>query len=748
MCRPHSVFLALTSALCILYSVFCSAAAEERWAQCGVFHLLPPPELDQPPPTGGEIFVSANSIETLADNVNRLTGDVVVLREFDLLRAEEAFYDANLDRFELFGDVRYWSDEFEFLADSMTTTGNRETGQLLDASFFIVPDHFTGHAARIERQPPTTWLYDSTFTSCDPDKPDWLLRGTEIKLDQATGRGLAKHMRLYFKGIPIFYFPALSFPIDERRKSGFLYPEIGDSNSHGFELATPYYWNIAPNADATLTPHYMSRRGLKLDTEWRHLNHWSINQLDTEYLDDERFGETRSLVRLFHNGKLGRHWRTRINATSVSDELYFENFGGDLAGSSITHLPRDASLTGSWQHWTFTTRWFNYQTLDETIPPASQPYDLLPEVTLKGLYPEFWGGFDFELDSYFTRFDQTDRVTGGRFNVVPTLSRPMGGLAWFVVPSLSMDHATYNLENLSDPLAETSPSRTVPVFSLDNGLFFERHFGDNHRFMQTLEPRLFYLRVPFRDQSDIPVFDTSLPDFNFMQLFSENRFIGADRIGDADQVTLSLTTRFLNRFTGKEFLRASLGQIRYLEDREVTLPGGTTDVRDRSNLIGEINANLGDYWSSSFMGEWNPETEEVGKKLFRLRYNRAGSNIVNLSYRFREREQLEQADASFAWQFSPKWSLTGRWNQSLQDEVNLEKFLGVVYENCCYAVRLVFREYLTGAGELNGVLNNDQYQYNEAVFIQLSLKGLAGIGSDPAQLLERGIPGYRDRFTE
>lgn len=735
----NSVFCVLTSVFYVLYSAFYPVAAQEeetRWAQCNVFHLLPPSDHNQPLPTGGEIFVSANSIETLADNVSRLTGDVIVLREFDRLQAERALYDADRDRFELFGDVRYWSDEFEFIADSITATGNQEAGQLQNARFLIIPSHLTGQAERIERQPSITRLYDTTYSTCDPDKPDWLLRASQIKLDHASGQGLAKHMRLHFKGIPVFYFPALTFPIDDRRKSGFLYPEIGDSNSHGFELAAPYYWNIAPNVDATLMPHYMGRRGLKLDTEWRYLNSWSMNQLDTEYLDDDRFGETRYLARLSHSGKLGEHWRTRINATSVSDGLYFENFGGDLYGSSITHLPRDASLTGNWQHWTFSTRWLNYQTLDETIPPSSQPYGLLPELTLKGLYPEFWGGFDFELDGVLTEFDQTNRITGSRLNVTPTLSRPMGGLAWFVVPSLSVNHASYNLENLptSAPQgAETSPARTVPILSMDSGLFFERYFGNNGRLIQTLEPRLFYLRVPFRDQSAIPVFDTRLPDFNFMQLFSENRFLGADRIGDANQITLSITTRFLSRDSGTEFLRASLGQIHYLEDRDVTLPGGTPDVRDRSNLIGEVNANLTEHWNTSLMAEWNPDAGEAEKKLFRLRYNRNSRYIANLSYRFREQEQLEQADVSFAWQFSPKWSLTGRWNQSLQDEVNLEKFLGVVYENCCYAVRLVFREYLT----------RDE-QYNDAIFIQLSLKGLAGVGSNPRQLLERGIPGYRD----
>lgn len=739
----RSAFFILTSAFCLFYSVFCSAEGEDRWGQCGVFHLLPPPDADRSPPTGGEIFVGANSIETREGNVSELRGDVVVQREFDRLQAERAFYDADLDRFELFGDVRYWSDEFEFLADSITTTGNRETGQLQNARFFIVPDHLSGRAERIVREENITRLYDSTYSTCDPDDPDWLMRAAEIRLDHASGQGLAKHMSLRFKNIPIFYFPVLSFPIDERRKSGFLYPEIGDSNSHGFELATPYYWNIAPNMDATLTPHYMSRRGLKLDTEWRYLNRWSMNQLDTEYLDDDRFGEARYLARLTHGGNLGEHWRTRINATTVSDDLYFDNFGGDLYGSSITHLPRDASLTGNWQHWTFSTRWLNYQTLDETIPSASRPYGLEPELALKGLYPEFWGGFDFELDGAFTDFERTNRVTGSRFNITPTLSRPMGGLAWFVVPSLSVNHAAYNLEEPSGTAlpAETAPTRTVPIFSLDSGLFFERYFGDDSRLVQTLEPRLFYLRVPFRDQSDIPVFDTSLPDFNFMQLFAPNRFLGADRIGDANQATLSLTTRFLSRYSGKEYLRASIGQIRYLEDRDVSLPGQTPDIRGRSNLIGEINANLGDYWSSSLMTEWNPETEEADKKLFRLRYNRAGRYVANLSYRFREKEQLEQADASFAWEVSPQWSLMGRWNQSLQDEVNLEKFVGAVYENCCFAVRLVSRRYLTRDEATPG---DEQPHYNRGFFIQLSLKGLAGIGSDPGQLLERGIPGYRD----
>jgi LPS-assembly protein len=713
-----------------------AAPEEDRWHLCPPLNLLPPPDTAQALPSDGEIFAHADNIESLGNNISKLSGDVMIIREQDRFGAGQAIYDSGLGRFELSGDVAYWSEQFEFRAESMTADEGSELGDIRGARFLFTPNRLSGRADSITRKgTASTLLKNSSYTTCDPDKPDWLLRAKEITLNHDSGQGLAKHMSLRFKDVPFFYFPVISFPIDDRRKSGFLYPNIGNSNSHGAEIVAPYYWNIAPQVDATITPHQMSRRGVKLDTEWRYLNRWSRNQLDAEYLDDEVYGDRRSLFRLTHKGQFTDNWRTYIDASAVSDADYFDSFGGNLYDSSINALPRDASLTGDWQHWSFKTRLLTYQTLDDTVPAATRPYRLHPELSLNGLYPDVWAGFDFEMRNSYTQFEQTDRPSVNRFDITPRLSRPMGNLGWFVIPAVSINHASYRVDSTVDPDDPDSPNRTTPIFSLDSGLFFERFIGKQQRFLQTLEPRIFYLYSPFRDQNDIPIFDTSLPDFNFAQLFAENRFLGADRIGDADQYTASLTTRFLSRDSGREFLRAGLGRIFYNQDREVTLPGGQVDTRETSNLIGEISASPSKRWNTSLMAEWDSETGNADKKLFRVRYNRDNRHIANIGYRFREAEQLEQAEASFSWAVSQRWSLAGRWNHSLQDEVNLEKFLGVVYESCCYAIRIVAREYMTGEDRMN-----------DSIYIQLSLKGLGGVGSDPRQTLERGIPGYRDSF--
>ncbi len=712
-----------------------STAEPGRWALCKTFNLLPPLIDTGTTPTGGEIFADADSIESAGDNITKLYGDVLIARELDQLQADSAIYFQTDNRFDLNGNIRYRSKSFESTAQSMTLYNNSDRSEMYQAYFFMPQEHGNGYAKSITRDGDITQLYNASYSTCDPKQQDWQFRAKQITLNHDTGRGLAKNMSLRFKKVPFFYLPVLSFPIDDRRKSGFLMQGsgIGNSDEHGFELIAPYYWNIAPQADATLTSHFMRRRGLKLDTEWRYLSERSTNQLDTEFLDDDLFGDSRSLVRFNHQGSLSAHWQTRLNGTSVSDKDYLEDFGGNLSTSSITHLPRRAQLIGNWQHWRFNSQLLTYQTVDETIPDSSRPYRLLPSLTLNGLYPEIIAGLDFQLGTTLTQFDQNDRVTGNRFDLLPRISRPFGGISWFATPSLSLRYTQYELDNLANPDDPTDISRTVPTLSLDTGLFFERRFG-NQKYLQTLEPRLYYLRVPFRNQDDIPIFDTSLPAFNFAQLFTENRFVGTDRVGDADQVSFSLSSRILRNQTGEEFFKASIGQIYYRDDRQITLSGSQADTEDRSDIIGELKFAFAGHWSTSATVEWNPEREETDKEIFRLRYNRDNDHIVNLQYRFRDQD-LEQTDLSFNWRVTRRWSMAGRWNRSLQDEVDLEKFLGIAYESCCFAIRIVAREYLVNDSE-----------FNQGIQIQLSLKGLTGIGDNIGELLEQGILGYIDSY--
>ncbi|HEY3488205.1 MAG TPA: LPS assembly protein LptD [Gammaproteobacteria bacterium] len=717
------------------FTVKAHAQNEDPWLLCSDLRLVTNPAIKGD--GTGLTFADADSVESLDKNISRLSGNVSILQGSEELFADQALFDRSQQRFELTGNVGYRSPEMELAGAHMLAYGNSDILEISDARFYFPAQHAGGYAHQIAHGTDNITVLDkASYTTCDPADPDWEFRARRITLDHTQGQGYARSMSVRFKNMPIFYFPILSFPIDDRRKSGFLLPSIGDSDKHGFELAVPYYWNIAPQADATLTPQQMARRGIKLDSEWRYLNRWSTNELRLEYLDDELFGEPRDLDNLRHNGAFGNGWHTMINYTKVSDNDYFDDFGSNLSGSSLTHLKQELLVKRIGPHWEFSARTLDFQTIDETIPAVDHPYRLEPSLQLQGNYPQLGEYVDFSLTGSLVEFEHDLRTTGQRFDMRPRIAFPFGSGGWYLTPALSARHTAYRLDDTALPADNREINRSVPTFSLDSGLIFERSLGGlESGLLQTLEPRMFLLKTPFREQADIPVFDTGLPDFSFAQLFSENRFVGADRVGDAEQAAIALSTGIMRRNNGDEILRAGIGRVFYNAERRVTLPGQPPETEDVSGLLAEIKAALSSYWSTSLAVEWNSERDTADKELFRLRYQGDNRHIFNLAYRSRAAEDLEQGDLSFSWPLSDRWSAIGRWNRSLNDDIDLEQFAGLQYESCCYAVRIVAREYLT----------EDQMQ-NSAIFFQLSLKGLTKIGDNTDELLERGILGYKNSY--
>ncbi|HEX5056997.1 MAG TPA: LPS assembly protein LptD [Gammaproteobacteria bacterium] len=745
--KPESVLHTLAPGFCLLASSLLTFTAltgpalaqNGGGSEPGQWRFCPDPRLVTESSihgadASGRIFADADRIETLNANASRLSGNVAILRGVEELFADEALYDRAQQRFELTGNVRYRSPQMELTGESLLSYGEAATVKIENAEFYFPAQHAAGSADKIERDGVVTTLIDTHYSTCDRAEPDWEFRARRITLDQAKGQGFSRDMKLYFKDVPIFYFPVLSFPIDDRRKSGFLLPRIGDSDKHGFELETPYYWNIAPQADATLTPHQMTRRGVKLDTEWRYLNRWSMNELKLEYLDDDRFGGARDLEFFQHGGSFGDGWYSTVDYNAVSDNDYLDDFGSNLSGSSLTHLRQEARLRKVWDYWEFRGRVLEFQTIDETLAPENRPYRLNPALELQGDQP-LGDHVKFSLAAGATDFEHDLLVAGQRFDIRPRLALSYGGSGWHLIPALSARHTAYHLEDPAVPGNDREIDRDVPTFSLDSGLVFERSLGTEGRLRQTLEPRLFLLKTPFREQDDIPVFDTRLPDFSFAQLFSENRFVGADRVGDAEQASIALTSSLLRRDNGEELLRAGIGRIYYNQDRRVTLPGQAPERQEKSGLLAEIGTDFSRRWSGSVTVEWNSERGETDKELVSLRYRRDNRHIFNLAYRSRAAEDLEQSDMSFSWPVSDRWSAVGRWNHSLNDDIDLERFAGLQYESCCYAIRIVAREYLT-----------ETQAQNSAVFFQLSLKGLGGIGDNMDELLERSITGYRNPY--
>lgn len=597
----------------------------------------------------------------------------------------------------------------------------------------------TGNAEFMEGLPNGDFsLEQATYSTCPPEDRSWYVRAESLKLYPDKGMGTARKLRLVFKGVPLLALPAFSFPIGDQRKTGFLAPILARGETTGFELHLPWYWNIRPNIDATLTPRFMSKRGTQLRSEFRYLNRQGSWILDHEQLQDRALGgQSRYFTQLRHSGRFDAQVTSTIVARRISDKDYLEDLGDSLQLASITHLEQRADLNYNDGTIQGLARLQGFQTVDETISQEDRPHSRLPQIKVMTQSERWPLGLRGEFDSEFVYFDKDDAVTGLRLDVQPRLSWPLVRDAWFFTPSFSQRFTYYTLNN-TNAATESARSRNLYSVSVDSGLFFDRIL-DNSGSIQTLEPRVFFLRVPYTDQRDIPIFDSSAFDFNISQLFRENRFSGADRVADANQLSMALTTRLIDGADGRERLRASIGQIKYFDDRRVTLPSNDLiDTRDLSDFVGEVSARLHDNWLGRASIQWNPDEEQTVRSSVSLGFRDSASRIANVTHRVvntaAREERTEQVDLSALWGIGDSWRLAGRWNFSLDADRSIESLLGIEYESCCWAFRFAARRYISDDGD----------DHDTSLYLQLVLKGLAPLGQNYGALLENAILGYRD----
>ena len=657
-----------------------------------------------------------------------MSGGVMLRRGDRLAGADSAEYDPVQQALHLTGNVRYEDP------GSMVISDSAEFGYIsgrirFEGAEFQLGERGRGEAGVLEiNQAGRLELAEVGYTTCPPESEDWIIEADDIELDSSTGVGKARDVKLRFKGVPILWAPFMSFPITDARKSGILTPEIGSTGRSGNEISLPYYWNIAENYDATFTPRLLTDRGLQMGAEGRYLFRKSDGIAIVEYLpNDSKFNDNRHMVSFNHRTLFNSGWRNLIDFSEVSDNQYYEDLGGSLSNSSITHLNRSALLDYYGEHWSMLAMFQDYQTIDEAIAPTDEPYRRLPQIRVSGFWPEGALGLDFGFNSELVNFDRDVGDRGWRLNVVPGIALPIERPGWFLKPGVKLDYTQYDLENRA-PGLDTEPNRTLPISSVDMGLNFERLMNGSGR-VQTIEPRLLYVHVPFREQSDLPVFDTILPDLNLVQLYRENRYLGVDRITDTDQLSIGVTTRIMETDSGRELMSATIGQALYLSGQTVTLPGQSAAVGDSSDYIAELrfliyknmNFDIGHQWSDA----------GTTKSEARLQYRPAGNKILNLAYRFRQ-GSLEQGDISWSWPLAQSWNFVGRYNFSLRDNEVLEQFYGLEYESCCWGLRLVGRRYIS---------TRDGTQ-DSSIGLQLVLKGMMSVGTAADKLLERGILGY------
>jgi LPS-assembly protein len=623
-----------------------------------------------------------------------------------------------------------------------------ETGFFRAPRFFVAEANAHGDAKEIRFNGPDHYeAVDASYTTCVAPHPDWYLRGEQLEVDNLRKVGTARNVSVHFLDVPVLYAPWLQFPLSNERKSGFLTPTLGSTGVRGFEISTPYYLNLAPNYDATLTPRYMTKRGLQMGAQFRYLLGddtsplgVAVGEMNAEFLPHDRStGENRYALAWKHNEQFAPWLGGFINLNKVSDDKYFADFADRIAVTSQKTLPREAGIVATHGPWSFLARAQSFQTLQDPEAPVVPPYNRLPQV-LASLSDTDWLGLTWSGTGEYARFTQDQLApTGERFVLYPTAAFHRQGAAWFFTARAGVHMREYTLDRTTAALPEQHPSYAIPITSLDAGLVFERDVTVlDTPLTQTLEPRAFYVYIPYKNQTDAPVFDTALDDFNFSQLFAENRYIGNDRVGDANQLTLALTSRYLDRETGAERLRLAVGQRFYFQDQRVSLNEPLRSASTSDFLVG-AEGRLSEAWSLASLLQYNLDASDVERFNVGVRYTPAPGRALNATWRYSRAladatggfEQIKQIDLSGQWPVSDRWTLIGRFNYSIADHKTLEAVAGIEYNADCWVLRIVGQR-----------LSTTTQQATTSVFVQIELNGLARVGTSPLELLRRSVPGY------
>lgn len=660
----------------------------------------------------------------------RLCGNVEMRQGERVIRTDCLEYDAGTERFKLEGGLQYSDPTVRVRGGN----GNYSpaTGARIDGAEFELPErNARGSAGSLQVAQSKVTLEKVSFTTCPADNVAWELRSNRIELDTEARQGTGSGTSVRFKDVPIFYLPYISFPLGPQRKSGFLFPEPGYSSRNGAEIPVPYYWNIRPNVDFLAKPVWYGRRGVDLGGELRYLTPRQRGWFDFNYLpSDDLRGIDRTFAHWRHVAELPGEWRFNIDATDVGDTAYFEDFALGPEGTSVPFTERLAQASYRDEHWNVRAQLQHFQTIDEELLEEQRPYTRTPRILASGDWDAGLGAIEYGFDAEFVNFDRDVGVTGWRMDVAPRFGFDWSAPGFFVRPSAGYRYTQYSLDDTA-PGVDDSPTRSLPFASLDAGLVFERSSGSRGQRRMTLEPRALYLYTPYREQNDLPLFDTGLPDLNLVQLYRTNRYVGADRVNDANQIAFGLTSRLFDSDSGAQYVAVSLGQTYYFERPRVVLPTETPSTRDSSDFVAQFSLTAWKNWNFEAGLQWNPEDTRSERSQFRLQYRPGDDRVVNLAYRA-QRERLEQVDGSIAWPIGNNWNVFGRVVHSLRDDSTLERFAGFEYKSCCWRVRAVARRFLS----------NSQGTQETGFQLQLELIGMASVGTDADAFLERSIRGY------
>ncbi len=715
-------------------------------------------------------FVVGDRVFGRPDAETIVEGNAVLRRGDIVIKADRLEHDQPSNVAKARGNVR------------INRAGNVYEGPLLElqldtyAGFFNEPRYYffknqaNGEADRVDFiDDKRAVIHNATYTTCrrlpGPSwMPDWILRANSISLDNEEDIGTAKGAVLSFKGVPLLPIPYLTFPLSDKRKSGWMPPTLGLDNVNGAEVAVPYYWNIAPNFDATLTPTIMSKRGVGLGSEFRYLQPSYTGQVRLDYMPvDQLRDSARWGLGYLHQGTLNNSFTRRLtdggmalnlNLNRVSDDNYWRDFSRSSSSLTQRLLPSDASLSWSNGNFFSTLRTLKWQTLQDVTAPIVPPYDRLPQLVTRYVRSDV-KGFDVALEADYTQF-QSDRTRTLQPNAKRAFSRLQVSQPWiapagFITPKLQLHATNYQFDAPLNANGATTASRVVPTFSLDTGLVFERdadYFG--RAFRQTLEPRAFYVNTPFHDQRMLPNYDSGANDFNFASIWTENAFVGNDRISDSNLLTLGLTTRLLDPATGAEAARFGLAQRFRFKDQNVTLLPTDAPVVDRfSDVLLGASVNWDPKWAFDSTVQFNPTTEQSIRTTVGARYNPGNYRTVTAAYRY-QRALSKQLDVSWQWplndlwgdhaqatvagqgQGAGRWYSVGRLNYSFNERKMVDAVLGFEYDAGCWLSRVVLER-----------LQTSKSTATQRIMFQLEFVGFTRLGVNPLKSLQDNIPGYQ-----
>jgi len=659
-----------------------------------------------------------------------------------------------------------------------------------------------------QEQPRVYELSSASFSTCSPESPAWRVKASHIVLNKETGRGYATNARILVKGIPVFYMPYINFPLDKRRKSGFLWPTVGISNSFGPYALVPFYWNMAPNYDMTFTLGALTKRGAQLTDNFRYLTPLNEGNLRVSVLPGDaaftyqqtaykdKYGNNTDpavqaeLARLLNSSNTRRslvwrdsaqfnpNWSSHVDFNYAGDDYYTQDFGSDLNEITQNQLLQEGDVNYKSPNWFFTGRVQTYQTMHPLQigqTPIQNQYRRFPQLILNGDYPEQIYGTEYFINNEATHFSirntpgtTANQPVGNRLNSQPGISLPLLWPYFYVTPRAQVALTHYDLYQTTPTNTPDIHRRVLPIFDVLMGSSLVRDTSIfSHTFEQTLEPQVYYTYIPYRNQSSIPIFDTTVNTLTYDQIFNYNRFSGIDRIGDANQVGVGVSSRLLDAESGLEKIRIGAGEIMYFSRRKVTLCNDTSCPDNPKNpanhwrlspLSGILDYHVNAAWSFSTNVIWNPITKQLDNSSTGLHYQPEDRKIINLGYNFvrngdplsgitainNSQNNLKNTDLSFTWPFLNDFSALGRWMQAWNTNHLQNLLYGIQYDTCCWAARFV-----GGRAFIGPTPNNkNSLQYSNQFYLQFSLKGLGDIGTGQPDSLLSSINGYKTHFGQ